>query len=205
MAGKKNSGSNDSGTATLAPLNAVQAAEQAAAEARQTAITDLNSQREGLVEQMEALAGQIGEIDNGLEGLGVEEFNYIDLSSINYCVDTGSAPKRQRRSSGGSSSGARGSKPTTLANAVLITMNQRGKGTDFSIDEVSAGVQEAPVSYPFSGEADTINTQISQTLGKLVKSGHVSRPERGVYRITGTGQTAAKAALSAMNEKQSSE
>lgn len=202
MAGKNNGGSS----ATLSPVEAVQAAEQAAVTAREQAVTDLTSTREGIVEQINGLVDQIVEIDTSLDGLGVEEFSVIDMTPLNYCIHSGAAPKRQRRSSGeGGSTGARGSKPTTLKNGLLIGMNSARKGTEFSIAEAAAAVQTDPVNYPFSGDEATINTQVNGALGGLVKSGHVERAGRGVYTITSDGQAAAKEALAAMKAKQSSE
>lgn len=196
MANSKNSG----GSTTLTPLQSVQQAEQAAADARTSAIDSLNEQREGLVSQMAELAGQIVGIDTDLENLGVEEYGEIDLSGLDYCVVT-SAPKRRQRRSGGGSTGPRGSKPCTLPDGILIAMNGSRKGTEFGIAEVHEAVQADPVNYPFSGEEATQRTQINQNLGALVKAGHVERIGRGVYVITADGQAAAKVALKEMTDR----
>lgn len=201
MGSKQKNGSST----TLEPLASVEAANAAAAQARKDAIAQLTEQRAGLVSQIEELAGQVLAIDEGMENdLGVEEFGPIDLSVIAYAVDLGTTPKRQRRSSGKSSDssgsgGPRGSKPTSLANGILITMNQSRKGTEFSPSDLADAVAAAPVNYPFSGENAT--TQVSQTLSRLLKAGHVNRTGRGIYVITGDGQTVAKEALSDMNSE----
>ena len=196
MAGKNNSG----GTSTA--LQTVQAAEQAAAQARTDAIASIEANRAGLVEQMQALAGQIEAADTELEGLGVNEFEFIDLSNIGYTIGTATKqPRKQRRSSSGSSgsSGARGSKPCSLADGILIAMNQSERGTEFGIADVHEAVQADPVNYPFSGAASSQRTIVNQNLGSLVESKHVKRAGRGVYVLTASGSKAADAALAEMN------
>jgi hypothetical protein len=202
MAGKKN---ESGGTATLTPLQEIQQAEQEAAQVREDAINKLNDQRNTLVEQLGGVIDQIVQIDTNLEEVGVEEFEMIDVSDIAYSLDLGKPTKAKRRSSGGSSnkggSGPRGSKPTTLPNAIMISMAESKAGTQFGPGEVHEAVCAEPVSYPFSGEVKNQVVQIAGQLGSLVKSGHVERPERGVYVLTSAGRTAAKAALKEMNEK----
>jgi hypothetical protein len=200
MANGKNSG----GTATLInPMEAVEAARQAAEQAQLDAVKAETERREGLVSQILELAGQIVEADTNLENLGVEEFGEINLSNLDYCVVL-TAPRKQRRSTGGgggATGGGYGSKPCTLPDGILIAMNGSRKGTEFGIAEVHEAVQADPVNYPFSGEEATQRTQINQNLSVLVKAGHVERVGRGVYVITADGQAAAKVALKEMTDR----
>lgn len=189
-------------SATLDVTSAIESANAA----RTQAIESLQSARQQMISDMEGLAGQLRQADDLLESYGVDNFTAPDLDQIGYLWDSGevAAPRRTRKSSGGAKASAsgttrgRGGGNTTLPLGVLVTMNAQPRNTEFSIDEILAGVQEAPVSYQFAGEDSSAKSSVNVALGGLVKEGMLERAGRGVYRLTTEGSKAARGALKDM-------
>tara|TARA_B100001778_G_scaffold334952_3_gene349547 strand:- start:1224 stop:1811 length:588 start_codon:yes stop_codon:yes gene_type:complete len=194
MAGKNQNGGS---AATLD----ISATITGANERREAAMNDLNEARASVMEQMTALAGQLGQIDDGLAEFGVEEFEAPDLSAIDYLYeDPEPAPKARRRSTRTSNGASekRGGGAATLSNCILISMDQSERGTEFNISEVHAAVQTKPCNYVFTGDEKGQRTVVNQALGNLVNDGHLKRVSRGVYALTAAGSREAKAALKAI-------
>lgn len=191
-------------------INAVQVAQQAAQEAAlaasSAAVETFQTEEASLIAQMETLAGSLSELHVGLESVGIEEFSVPDLSDIDYLFVNAvrSTPKssgrgrgRPRKNAAASTAtpGVRGSKPCSLPDAILMSMNLSERGTEFGIAEISAAVQITPANYPFSGSPNSTNVTVSQRLRDLVDGKFVKKVSRGVYAITATGQKAATVAL----------
>lgn len=211
----KNSSTGSSATINITEtINAVTAARQAAAEAAANAsaaaVNVFQTEEASIVSQMEALAGQLGQLHAGLESVGIEEFSVPDLSEIDYLFTNAvrSTPKRKGRGPGrprgsktastastASTATVRGSKPCSLPDAILIGMNAFEQGTEFSIAEVADAVQADPINYPFSGSDKSMQVTINQNLSTLTNGKFIKRASRGVYVITASGSKAAAVAL----------
>lgn len=187
MAASKNSGNGNSATA-LSPQEQIQQIIDSANETRQSLVSTLEDAAQALATHDESMGNYVSPTD----------LPAPNLSALDYLNSAANAQTKRRRRRAKSearesaATGPRGSKPCTLPQAILITMAQQRVGTNFGIDELYEGVQGEPVNYPFSG--DNGKTQVSQQLGKLVESGDVERPERGVYVLTAQGKKSGSAA-----------
>lgn len=194
-------------------INAVTEAQRVAAETSAAAVAaaseTFQTEEAILIAQMETLAGSLHELHGGLESVGIEEFSVPDMSVIDYLFTNAvrSTPKRRGRGPGRprnaasteAAPGVRGSKPCSLPNAILISMNQEDRGHEFSIADITAAVQAAPVNYPFSGSSNSTSVTVSQRLRELIGMKLVRKVSRGVYAITATGQKSATIALTELN------
>lgn len=81
----------------------------------------------------------------------------------------------------------------TLDQAVLIAMSNLG-GDGVSLKEIVAAVPSV-----YTTDAHNLNVQVNQALGRLKKRQRVSRPSRGVYRLSKHGSTEATEAQSSLS------
>ena len=195
------SGKNQNGGST-ATLNISEIIQEASSQ-RESLNSNLDVAREAVCTQMTKLADQLRLIDDNRESMGVEEFEAPDLSAIDYLyAEPEPTPKARRRSTASSGDGStrgRGGGDTTLPNTVLLAMDRSKRGTEFSISDVHAAVQEAPHSYTFAGSEKGQRTIVNQVLGSLTNEGKVDRVSRGFYALTAKGSKAAKAILKDLN------